>query len=285
MGATIKAKGKRMRKFSAFLVCLILNTVCANAATVVATVNGNPITDTDITARTELMAKQGNVSTTNRRSAFQNIVDDYVKLDYAGNFGVKPTDKDADEELAKMKLGELNETMRAMARLAIRSDIAWGVVMSRTVVPTIDVSDDEITRERIDLVRERGLPIEMTIVRLIDIPNDVAKKLKKPTDCASAVKIAEDLGGDPQKFTAMQYELSDEIRNRISELPLLTWSKPQDKSVLLICEERKTDEYKNLDEIIKQNAIYRKAAFAADQQLKQLRRKAVIIINDDRYKL
>mgnify|MGYP003319288502 CR=1 FL=1 len=44
-------------------------------------------------------------------------------------------------------------------------------------------------------------------------------------------------------------------------------------------------EYKNLDEMIKQNASYKQAMFMADQQLKQLRRKAVIVINDERYKL
>ena len=274
-----------MKKIYAFLIGLFVSVSCAKSATVVATVNGNPITDTDITARTELMSRQGNVSATNRRSAFQNIVDDYVKINYANNFGVKPTDKDADEELKKMNIGEMDENMRAMARLALRSDIAWGAVMSRTLVPTIDVSESDIKTEKLDLIRERGLTIEMTLVRLIDIPENVAKKLTKPKNCDAAIKMAEDLGGAPQKFTALQYELSTDVRNRIAELPLLTWSPVKDKSVLLVCNERKTDEYKNLDEIIKQNAVYRKAAFAADQQLKQLRRKAVIIINDNRYKL
>lgn len=274
-----------MRFISMFLLFLGLNISVANSATVVATVNGNPITDADVTARTELMTKQGNISATNRRSAFQNIVDDYIKINYANNFGVKPTDKDADAELKKMNLGEMNETTRAMARLAMRSDIGWGVVMSRTVVPTIKVSESDIKSEKSDLIRERGLPLETTIVRLIDIPENIAKKLNKPKNCDAAMKMAEDLGGDPQKFTALQYELSADIRERIADLPLLTWSKVKDKSVILVCDERKTDEYKNLDEIIKQNAIYRKASFIADQQLKQLRRKAVIIINDDRYKI
>ena len=274
-----------MKKAAILFIGIFSGLSTANATTVVATVNGNPITDSDITARTELMARQDDISTTNRRKAFQNIVDDYVKLNYANNFGVKPTDKDADAELKRMNMGEMDDTMLAMARLGIRSDIAWGAVMSRTVVPTIQVSQSEIKSERIDLIRERGLPLETTIVRLIDIPNDVSKKLKNPTDCDMAVKMAEDMGGAPQKFTAMQYELSTDIRERIAELPILTWSKNVDNSVILVCSERKTDEYKNLDDIIKQNAVYRKAAVASDQQLKQLRRKAVIIINDDRYKL
>ena len=264
---------------------LFLTIHCANGATVVGTVNGNPITDADITARTELMARQGKVSKTNRKQAFQNIVDDYVKLDYAANFNVKPTDKDADNELKKMNIGEMNATMRSMARLAIRSDIAWQVLMARTIVPTIEVSDKEIAAEKSDIAREHGLPIEITMLRLIDIPTDISNKLTKPKNCDAAEKMVEDLGGYPQKITAMQYELAPEIRNRISGLPVLTWSKNENNTVLLICSEKKTKEYKNLDEIIKQNAIFKKASFAADQQLKQLRRKADIIVNDDRYKL
>ena len=274
-----------MNKLCALLSIMILNMSNALGASVVATVNGNPITDSDITARTELMAKQGNVSATNRRQAFQNIVDDYVKLNYANNFGVKPTDKDADVELKRMNLTDMDDTMTAMARLAIRSDIAWGAVMSRTVVPTINVSQSDIQSERQDLIRERGLPIEETIVRLIDVPDDIAKKFTKPKNCDGAMKMAEDFGGAPQKFTAIQYELSTDIREQIANLPLLTWSRGANNTMILICSERKTDEYKNLDEIIKQNAIYRKASAIADQQLKQLRRKAVIIINDNRYKL
>lgn len=274
-----------MKKILNIFAVLFLTIGYANGATVVGSVNGNPITDTDITARTELMSRQGKTSATNRKQAFQNIIDDYIKLAYAENFNVKPTDKDADKELKKMNLGDMNDTMRSMARLAIRSDIAWQVLMARTIVPTIEVSAKDIAEEKSDIAREHGLPIEITIIRLTDVPTDISKKLVKPKNCEMAEKIVEELGGYPQKITAMQYELSPDIRNRISDLPLLTWSKNENNSVLLVCSEKKTKEYKNLDEIIKQNATYKKATFAADQQLKQLRRKAVIIINDDRYKL
>lgn len=274
-----------MKKICAVFMFVLLSCGFANGASVVATVNGNPITDTDVTARTQLMARQGKTSSTNRRQAFQNIVDDYVKIDYAGNYGIKITDKDADKELKRMNLGNMNETMKSMARLAIRSDIAWQIIMAKTIVPTVDVSDADIKSEKSDLIRERGLPIEITMIRLLDIPDDMLGKLGKPKSCEDAEKRVEDLGGYPQTITAMQYELSDDIRERIANLPLLTWSKKQDGSVLLVCKEKKSKEYKNLDEIIKQNATFKKASAIADQNLKQLRRKAVIIINDDKYKL
>lgn len=257
----------------------------ANASTVVATVDGKPITDTDITARTKLMARQGKTSTDNRRVALQNIIDDSVKLKYAANFGVKPTEKDADAELKKMNLGDLSASEREMARAAIQAEMAWQVIVARTIVPTVDVNSEDIATERRALEREHGLPLEITLVRLVDVPSEVATKLGKPKNCDDAIDIAERLGGAPQKFTAKQYELSADVREQIAGLPMLTWSKPKNGSVFLVCQSKKTDEYGKLDDIIKQNAVYKQSMFIADQQLKQLRRRAVVIINDDRYKL
>lgn len=272
------------RSFLTFLSCWFL-TLPAFSASVVASVNGTPITDTDITARTTLMNKQGKTSTDNRKQALQNIIDDNVKLTYASNFGAVPDDEDVEKELKKLNLGDLSASEKAMAKSAMMADIAWQIVVARTVLPTIEVSKEDIATEKSELAREHGLPIEMTIVRLVDIPADVATKLTKPKSCDAAIKMAEDLGGVPQKFTAVQYELSEDIRKRVVDLPKLTWSPVVDRSVLLVCSTKKTDEYGKLDEIIKQNAMYKQAMFIADQQLKQLRRKAVIVINDDRYEL
>lgn len=257
----------------------------AYGASVIATVGGNPITDTDITARTKLMARQGNTSTNNRRIALQNIIDDYVKLNYASNFGVNPSDADVENELKKMNLSGLSASEKTMAKSAIRANIAWQIVVARTILPTVDVSTAEVNAERNALARAQGLPIEMTIVRLIDVPESVYNKLTKPKSCDAAIDMAESFGGTPQKFTAMQYELAPEIRERVIGLSKLTWSKRVDGTVLLVCDSKKTSQYGKLDEMIKQNAEYKQAMSIADQQLKQLRRRAVVIINDDRYKL
>ncbi|MBD5388792.1 hypothetical protein HDR63_00875 [bacterium] len=257
----------------------------AGAASVVASVGGVPITDADVTARTTLMTRMGDTSTDNRRVALQNIIDDQIKLSYAANFKALPDDKDVTKELAAMKLGDLTPTQRAMAESAVRANIAWQIVVARTILPTIDISDDDIATERRAIAAQHGLPIEMTIVRLTDIPETVAAKLTRPASCDAAIKMAEDLGGAPQKFTAVQYELSADIRDRVADLAMLTWSPRVNDSVLLVCATKKTKEYGDLDKIIRQNAQFKKAMFMADQQLKQLRRRAVIVINDDRYKL
>lgn len=256
-----------------------------HGATVVATVNGTPVTDTDITARTKLMARQGNTATDNRRQALQHIIDDNVKIAYAANFGINPSDKDVDAELKRMNLSDMGASEREMARSAMRANIAWQVIVARTIMPTIEVSNDDIWRERVALEREHGLPIEMTMVRLVGVPDDVVKKLSRPKNCDDAIKIAEDLGGVPQKFTAAEYELAADVRERVAGLATMTWSAPLDGQVFLVCGTKKMPEYGKLDDIIKQNALYKQSMSMADQQLKQLRRRAVVIINDDRYRL
>ena len=276
-------------KFKLLHLCSLLFALCsfvAHGASTVATINGNPITDTDVTARTRLMTLQGQSATNNRVRALSNIIDDYVKIAHAETMRATPTDADVNNELKAFEahVGKLDASARVMALSAIRANIAWQIIIGRTIMPTIKVSDEDIESEKIELERERGLPIEITFIRLMDIPTSVAARLTTPTSCNDAELIARNLGGAPQRITAVQYELASDVRVRLAGLPLLTWSPRVDESVLLVCSTKKTSEYGNLDEVIKQNAIYRRAMFMADQQLKQLRRKAVIVIQDDNYR-
>ena len=272
-------------KLAIATICSLFITSPLFSASVVASVGGTPITDADVTSRTKLMARQGDTSTDNRRRALQNIIDDHIKLEYAANFKAIPSDKDVDKELKAIDLGELSATDRAVAKSAMTATIAWQIVVARTIVPTITVSDEDIAQEKQTLAKTHGLPLEMTIVRLIDIPSDIAAKLTKPKNCEDAIQMAENMGGAPQKFTAAQYELSSDVRERVVGLPIITWSAHRDNSVFLVCSNKKTKDYGKLDDIIKQNTVYKKALFMADQQLKQLRRKSVIVINDPKYKI
>ena len=130
------------RSFLTFLSCCFL-TLPAFSASVVASVNGTPITDTDITARTTLMNKQGKTSTDNRKQALQNIIDDNVKLTYASNFGAVPDDEDVEKELKKLNLGDLSASEKAMAKSAMKADIAWQIVVARTVLPRKRILESE----------------------------------------------------------------------------------------------------------------------------------------------
>ena len=165
-----------MKKYIIAMLCMFLM-LPANATTVVATVNGKVITDADITARTKLMSYQGKISTDNRRVALQNIIDDVVKLNYASNFGVNIPDKDVDAEIKRMNLPELSTNEKNIARDAVRAGIAWQIVVAKTVLPMVDVTDADIAAERAELARDRGLPLNVTLVRLVDVPESVRANL------------------------------------------------------------------------------------------------------------
>ena len=137
-----------MQRIIKLIAFAFMATGTANAATVVATVNGTPITDTDVTSRVELMSRQGKTSTDNRRVALQNIIDDNIKVAYASNFHAVPEDSVVDKELKKMNLGEMSASVRTMARSAVRAEIAWQIVVARTVLPTIDISREDVNAER-----------------------------------------------------------------------------------------------------------------------------------------
>jgi len=221
--------------------------------TVVAVVDGNPITDVDITERTKIMP----AALDNREVAKNAIIDDFIKIEYAKSMKIEPSEKEVDAEIKD-------------------ANLAWRTVI-RATVPTISVSEADIAAEMADLERERGLPLAMTFVRLIKVPKDVYAKLEKPESCDDAENMARKLGGAPQRVDALEYELAPEIREHFIGLQNLTWSPLRDGQTFLICDKKKTDEWGRLDEIIRQNAVYKRALFQTDQLLRQLRRRATII--------
>ncbi|MCL1785600.1 MAG: SurA N-terminal domain-containing protein [Alphaproteobacteria bacterium] len=281
-----------MKTICKFLMpyALCLMPCVAQCASVIASVNGAPITDRDITARVKLMNIQGDSGTDNRLRALSNIIDDNIKLGFAAQIQINPSDAEVKKEIDNMKsrgfdVSGLDSVGMEMLRFATKSHIAWQMIIGRTIMPAVNVTDRDIKDEIAELSRSRGLPIDVTLVRLADIPESVAEKLTPAKDCDTAEKIAWNLGGAPTRITAPEFELSVETRGRIADLPLLAWSsRGPDRSVLLVCKRQKMKEYGELDDIIKQNAVFKRAMFIGDQQLKQLRRKAVIVINDQNYK-
>ena len=238
----------------------------AGSVSIVATVNGNPITDVDITYRTRIMPPALN----NRENAKNAIIEDFLKLEHARDMRIEPTEKEVEEITREHK-------NNPQAKLHASATLAWQMIIMRTIVPTIAVSEEDIRQEMVDLERDRGLPWNMTFIRLINIQKSSYEKLTKPESCRDAEAMARKLGGAPQKITALHYELAPEIRERFMGLGDLEWSALEDRQVFLICERTKTKEWGQLDDIIKQNAVYKRALFQADQLLKQLRRRATIL--------
>ena len=262
-----------MKKIIAFL-SLVTYHLSLNAAsvTVVAVVNGNPITDVDITERTKIMPASFN----NREVAKNAIIDDFIKIEYAKSLRIEPSEKEVAAEMTADGLKEHADNPQT--KLAARANAAWRLVI-RGTIPTISVTEADIAAEMADLERERGLPLDITFLRLIKVPKDVYAKLEKPKSCAEGESMAKKLGGAPQRVNALEYELAPEIREHFIGLPNFTWSPLKGGQTFLICDKKKTDEWGQLDEMVKQNAVYKRAMFQMDQLLRQLRRRATITDN------
>lgn len=261
-----------MKKYLLYVVCCLLSVDFADAASVVVTVNGVPVTDVDITERVRIMPPDLN----NRVQAKNAITDDILKLEYAKTMRIEPAEKDVNDAI-KSRPEYSGHADNPQMKMSVRAAIAWQIMVMRSIVPNITVGDDEITQAMNNVERERGLPQDMTFIRLLNIPNTEYAKLVSPKSCDGAEKMARDLGGEPQKIKALEYELAPDVREHFIGLPLLTWSPLKDGQTFLVCNKKKTKEWGKLDDIVKQNAIYDRAFFQADQVLKQLRRKATIV--------
>ena len=127
------------------------------AASVVASVNGAPITDADVTARVSLMNKQGQTSTDNRRIALQNIIDDSVKIAYAQNFGAVPDDETVDTELKKITRRATKKDVEAY--LKNLEDAKEALVTCRDIVARYDVdmqlTNCEFTLDKTKVINQK----------------------------------------------------------------------------------------------------------------------------------
>ncbi|MCL2369139.1 MAG: hypothetical protein FWC83_00495 [Alphaproteobacteria bacterium] len=278
-----------MKKILTFALCSLLFALCAEGTTVVATVNNVPITDADITARIRVMNAMGERGTDNRHRALNHIIEDNIRLGHTAQLQIMPTDAEVNSELDAMRArgldtSGLNPVGMNVLRNALRSNIAWQMMIGRVLMPTVNITDEDLEFELNEISRTRGLPVNVEIIRLVGIPENIAARLTTPENCTDAVRIARSHGGEPIRLTVPEFELSEDIRTRIVGLSELTWSPRESGSVLLVCSRTPMPGQEDIDNIVRQNAMWRRAMFLGEQQLNQLRRRAVIVVHDERYR-
>ncbi len=276
------------------LFSLMMLPCSAFAAHIVAVANGNPITDLDITARVKLMSLQGQSATDIRFRALNNIVNDTLKIEHAKSFSLVPSEKDVKAEIKNTEkqmqkpAGFFDANIKTAAEkdqlmFALRASMSWQNVLMKTVMPTIVVNDSEIDEELAKLSDKHGLPIDTTFLRLSGVTDENVSKLDKAS-CKTMKSSARENGISAQEITAPEYDLDENIRRQIFPLKAGEMSKIKSKSSIYICEKKNQKEYPKLRDYIQNQLMYRNAMFIGDQQLKSLRRKAVITIQDEQYR-
>ena len=144
----------KFRLFAAILMGVTLLAAPAIGATRV-TVNGVPISDTDIAARVKLLQLEGGGNT---KKATESLIEEQLQLQEAARLGVTITDAQVNEAMAqvarnvKLTPSKLTELLRGRGipdstmRSRLEAALAWQKVAAIAVQPRVQVSDLELEK-------------------------------------------------------------------------------------------------------------------------------------------
>ncbi|MDR0448892.1 MAG: hypothetical protein LBG89_00310 [Rickettsiales bacterium] len=242
----------------------------ASAAKIVATMNNIPITDADINSRVSLMRLQNYPEKDISVRALQNIIEDLAKLDYANSLPGKiaPTKTEIEENIKGLEkqMGKNEGYFKLAApnaedqlNLASAANLAWQKTLFQRFAPQVSVSEGDIERELETLSLTHGLPVKITLVMDGDCKNSSSK------------------------ITAYEHDLEPAVRQAIANLPEKKWSEEGGQKFMVCKREKDAKEFEQAKNYAENQAIWKRAMFDADQELKSMRRRAVVIILDKKY--
>lgn len=203
--------------------------------------------------------------------ALANIMDDLAKLKLTEEWKITPSKPEIQEHIAELEkhMGKDKGFFKTSApnsedqlNLASAASLAWQRAVGQMFMPNVSASAAETKRELENLSLLQGLPIKLTLIRTgacLDKDNST-------------------------KITALEYDLEPAIRQAVYNLPENKWSAETNGDRFMICSRSKTKEYARAEKFAEQQAQWKRALFDADQRLKDAKRRAIVIIMDDKLK-
>ena len=146
---------KILRVLSAVALGLMLvaGALPASAASVLATVNGQPITDVQLSQRLALHKIEGK---NNRKAALEELINEAVQLQEAERIGAVPSEGDIDKAVLdvarqiRVSASNLNKILSdngvpmSTLRDRLKANIAWGRVTQTTVATRVQISEADV---------------------------------------------------------------------------------------------------------------------------------------------
>jgi len=153
--------------FAAFAL-LLLFSAPAMAASVQVTVNDRPITDVQISERSQLMRIEGRGASNSerRRMAEEELINEALKLSEADRLGITISESEVDSayenvarnaNLTSTRLTQLLQEAGVniqTLRDRLRAGAAWAQVTQRAITPRVQVSDLDVTQRAEQQVEE-----------------------------------------------------------------------------------------------------------------------------------
>jgi peptidyl-prolyl cis-trans isomerase SurA len=287
--------------------CVFLPGSQARAQVIIATVNGDPITDIDVNERMKLLRVLHQPAT--HDAALESMIDDQLKLQETSQFKVKASDSQIGEQIAK-DAGKMKIAPQALLEELQSSGILESnfkeyfaaefqfLLLVEAYNKGVDASETEV---RAELAKDGGKAAAGTEYKIRQIifavfsstatPNDVEQKMKAAeqlrtrfTDCASGIPLAEGMDDVAIKdqLTRNSLQLSDSVKDLLDKTPVGHLTPPERTTdgieMIAVCAKGASEDDTALRDAISQRLLAAEMEADAAKRLKELRSEAVVVV-------
>jgi peptidyl-prolyl cis-trans isomerase SurA len=277
----------------------------AFAQVIVASINGDPITNIDIDERMKMLRVLRKPAT--RDVAIESLFSDRLKIREAGKFSINPQDSDLSPQIVSdakdMKLapGALVAALEHAGvpadhfKAYFRAELAYGVLV-QALNKGVEASEEQI---RAELERQGGkaasgteytvrqiifaVPHSATAATLTELAHDAERLREKFSSCESGIPIAQAMADvtvrDPVVRTAV--EIGDGLRQLLDSTPAGHLTAPNRTSegieMIAVCKKGASKDDSAARAAIAQRLLAAHVAADGERRLKELRAKAVVV--------
>jgi peptidyl-prolyl cis-trans isomerase SurA len=282
--------------------------VCARPAAaqvIVASINGDPITNIDIDQRMKLLRALHKNAT--RDAAIESLYGERLKTQESSKYGVNPRDSDLSTEVVKAAQAAKMQPEALMAALQhagvsqdhikayFRAELGFSILV-QALNKGVEASETQVREE---LAKEGGkaagtaytvqqiiftLPTTSPTPEIVNARAHDAEQLRaRFADCASGIPLARAMNDvtvrDPLIRTSM--EINDALRQLLDKTPVGHLTEPSRSpsglEMVAVCEKGPAKDDTAARQAIAQKILAAKIAEDSEKRLKELRDRAVIV--------
>ena len=277
----------------------------AFAQEIVASINGDPITNIDIDERMKMLRVLRKPAT--RDAAIESLFTDRLEIQEAGKFGVDPKDSDTLQQMVtvakdtKLAPDALSEALQHAGvtpdhfKAHFRADLAFNVLV-QALNKGVEASEGQV---RAELAEQGGkaasgtaytvrqiifaIPHAATVAALTERAREAEQLRGRFTDCDSGLPLARAMNDvtvrDP--LTKTSVEISEALRQLLDKTPAGHLTTPQRSSegleMIAVCGKGSANDDSAARAAISQKILAAHIAADGERRLKELRARAVIV--------
>jgi peptidyl-prolyl cis-trans isomerase SurA len=286
--------------------CVVLPARPAHAQAIIATVNGDPITDIDLEERMKLLRVLHQPAT--HDAALESMIEDQLKLDETAKFKIKVSDAEIGQQISKVA-NQLKMAPQALFDAIqeagvpeshfkdhFAADFQFNILV-QAYNKGVEASETEV---RAELAREGGTAaagIDYRVHQVIftvlssEKPADIEAKMKAAeqlrtrfTDCDSGLALArgmEDVAVQ-EEITRNSLQLSEGLKQLLDKTPAGHLTPPSRSSegieMIAVCSKDASTDDTALRNAISQKLMAAEIDVDAAKRLKEMRSYAVVVV-------